>query len=243
MAEAMAAAGRDPRGLGPDPEALARVGVFVELHVEQGRGLVDLHEPVAVGSDIWPHGRWRLDFPGQANHAGTTALQDRQDAMLGYARAVLSARDAAERRGCLATIAKVAVQPGGVNAIPSAVTGWLDARGAHEDAVRGAVAEVAAEAREAGATVTEESWTPTTAFDPALVARLQRRLGGIPTLGTGAGHDAGILANAGIPAAMLFVRNPTGISHSPEEWAEADDCLAGVTALAAVLEDLAGETA
>jgi len=60
-------------------------------------------------------------------------------------------------------------------------------------------------------------------------------------LGTGAGHDAGILANAGVPTGMLFVRNPTGISHSPREWAERDDCLAGVAALATVLEDLAGE--
>ena len=65
--------------------------------------------------------------------------------------------------------------------------------------------------------------------------------GGIPLLGTGAGHDAGILANAGVPTGMLFVRNPTGISHSPREWAERDDCLAGVAALATVLEDLAGE--
>ena len=151
----------------------------------------------------------------------------------------------------LATMGKVVVQPGGVNAIPSAVTGWLDARGADEQAVRAAVEQVAAEAARAGATVTEESWTPTTPFDADLASRLQRTLAaaqqtqpdGIPLLGTGAGHDAGILANAGIPAAMLFVRNPTGISHSPEEWAEADDCQAGVRALAAVLEDLSGESA
>jgi N-carbamoyl-L-amino-acid hydrolase len=290
MAEALRRAGRDPQRIGPDQEALARVGAFVELHVEQGRGLIDLGHPVAVGTDIWPHGRWRLDFPGEANHAGTTRLQDRHDAMLGYARAVLAARAAAERHGCLATIGKVVVQPGGVNAVPSHVTGWLDARAADEAAVRGAVAEVAAEAGLAGATVTEESWTPTTRFDPALAARLRRVLGGVPAgsdalvhaqtdkgpdagaparahraggtsglpvdreprstgaeprgipmLGTGAGHDAGILANAGIPTGMLFVRNPTGISHSPREWAERDDCLAGAAALATVLEDLAGE--
>jgi N-carbamoyl-L-amino-acid hydrolase len=66
---------------------------------------------------------------------------------------------------------------------------------------------------------------------------------GIPVLGTGAGHDAGILANAGIPTAMLFVRNPTGVSHSPSEHAEAADCLEGVAALTAVLEDLAGADA
>ena len=59
-----------------------------------------------------------------------------------------------------------------------------------------------------------------------------------PLLGTGAGHDAGILAAAGIPTAMMFVRNPTGVSHSPAELAERDDCLAGVEALAAVLTEL-----
>jgi N-carbamoyl-L-amino-acid hydrolase len=240
MGDALRRAGRDPELLGPDPDTLRRIGAFVELHVEQGRGLEDLDQPLAVGTDIWPHGRWRLDFPGEANHAGTTRLADRRDAMIGLARAVLTARGAAERHGCVATVGKVAVQPGGVNAIASAATAWLDARGAEEPAVRAAVAEVAAEAERAGASVTEESWTPTTPFDPELAARLQRTLGGIPMLGTGAGHDAGILANAGIPTAMLFVRNPTGISHSPEEWAERDDCLAGVASLAMVLEDLAG---
>ena len=240
MADALRRSGRDPELLGPDPDTLRRIGAFVELHVEQGRGLEDLDQPLAVGTDIWPHGRWRLDFPGEANHAGTTRLVDRRDAMLGLAQAVLTARGAAERHGCVATVGKVAVQPGGVNAIASAATAWLDARGVEEPAVRAAVAEVAAEAERAGATVTEESWTPTTPFDPELAVRLQRTLGGIPMLGTGAGHDAGILANAGVPTAMLFVRNPTGISHSPEEWAERDDCLAGVASLAMVLEDLAG---
>src|SRR5579875_3590329 len=92
MAEALRAAGRDPEELGPDPQALARVGTFVELHVEQGRGLIDLGQPVAIATDIWPHGRWRLDFPGEANHAGTTRLQDRRDAMLGCAQTVVAAR-------------------------------------------------------------------------------------------------------------------------------------------------------
>jgi N-carbamoyl-L-amino-acid hydrolase len=243
MAQALSAAGRDPHQIGRDDEALRRIGTFVELHVEQGRGLVDLDQPVAVATDIWPHGRWRLDFQGEANHAGTTRLEDRQDAMLGYAGAVLAAREAAIRHGCVATVGKVQVTPGGVNAIPSHVTGWLDARGASPRAVRRAVADVSDMVQQAGGTVSEESWTPSTAFDPALAARLQTRLGGIPLLGTGAGHDAGILANAGIPTAMLFVRNPTGVSHSPQEHAEEGDCLEGVAALTAVLEDLAGDAA
>ncbi|WP_270887117.1 allantoate amidohydrolase [Pedococcus sp. 5OH_020] len=243
MAEALEAAGRDARHLGRDDETLGRIGAFVELHVEQGRGLVDLENPVAVATDIWPHGRWRLDFPGEANHAGTTRLEDRQDAMLGYAGAVLAAREAAISHGCVATIGKVEVTPGGVNAIPSAVTGWLDARGASPRAVRRAVADVRSMVEQAGGHVTEESWTPSTPFDPALSDRVRDRLGGVPMLGTGAGHDAGILANAGIRTAMLFVRNPTGVSHSPLEFAELSDCLEGVAALGAVLEDLAGAPA
>ena len=242
-AEALRAAGRDPEALGPDPEALGRIGAFVELHVEQGRALVDLDAPVAVASDIWPHGRWRFDFPGEANHAGTTRLEDRRDAMLGYAGLVLGARDVATQRGCVATVGKVHVTPGGVNAIPSHVTGWLDARGADEAEVVAMVEELTAQAQEIGATVTRESWTPTTHFDQGLSDRLRRVLDrdaeiSAPVLGTGAGHDAGILATAGIASAMLFVRNPTGISHSPEEHAERDDCHAGVAALADCVQDL-----
>ncbi len=75
-------------------------------------------------------------------------------------------------------------------------------------------------------------------FDHDLRQRLDTRLGGVAVLPTQAGHDAGILADAGVPVAMLFVRNPTGVSHSPAEFAERDDCLAGVDALAAVLEEL-----
>ena len=242
MAEALTTAGRDAVAIGPDPEVLHRIGAFVELHVEQGRGLVDLDQPVAVGSHIWPHGRWRYDFPGQANHAGTTGLSDRRDAMIGYAETVLAARSAAARRGCLATMGKVRVQPGAVNAIPSAVTGWLDARGVDPEAVRSAVAEASATAAASGATVTEESWTDATAFDVDLSGQLRHLLADAPLLGTGAGHDAGVLATAGIPTGMLFVRNPTGVSHSPAEWADPADCLAGVAALTTVLADLAGST-
>ena len=90
------------------------------------------------------------------------------------------------------------------------------------------------------AVVTEESWTPQTTFDHALVARLASLLDGAPVMSSGAGHDAGILANAGVPAAMIFVRNPTGVSHSPAEWADPEDCYAGAAALATVLAEFAG---
>ena len=243
MAEAMRAAGHDPSHLGRDDEALARVGTFVELHVEQGRALVDLGHSVGVGSDIWPHGRWRFDLPGEANHAGTTRLEDREDAMLGLAAAIIAARRAADTHGCVATVGKVAVVPGGINAIASCATGWLDARGSDPDAVLRVVSDVRDVVGEFDGLLTQESWTPVTDFDPVLARRMSTLLGGLPVIGTGAGHDAGILANDGIRTAMLFVRNPTGVSHSPDEWASADDCLAGVAALADVVTDLAGATA
>jgi beta-ureidopropionase / N-carbamoyl-L-amino-acid hydrolase len=240
MSEALRAAGRDPERLGPDPEALRRVGSFVELHIEQGRGLVDLDRAVAVGSGIWAHGRWRIEISGEANHAGTTLLSDRRDAVIGCARAVLAARAAAEAHGTLATVGKISIQPGGVNAIASSATAWLDARAAGEPALRATLAQIEAEVARSGAVMTEESWTPQTAFDEALVRRLAALLDSAPMMSTGAGHDAGILANAGVPAVMIFVRNPTGASHTPAEWAEPEDCLAGIDALATALADLAG---
>ena len=233
MAEAMATAGHDAAHVGRDAETLRRIGCFVVLHVEQGRGLIDLGRPVAVGTAIWPHGRWRMEFAGQANHAGTTRLEDRHDPMLDYAAAVLRARELARKHGIVATCGKVAVEPNGVNAIPSRVRGWLDARGADAGAVRALVAELSQ-----GREVHEESWTPATPFDTALSDRCAAVLDGAPRLASGAGHDAGVLAEAGVATAMLFVRNPTGISHSPAEFAERDDCLRGVEALTAVVTDL-----
>ena len=152
---------------------------------------------------------------------------------------VLAARSAAEASRCLATVGRIEIRPGAVNGIASSATAWLDVRGADGEAVRAVVAELAAVATEHEGSVREESWTPGTTFDADLVSRLAGLLGGVPVLGTGAGHDAGILAAAGIPAAMIFVRNPTGISHAPAEFAEPDDCLAGVGALATALADLA----
>ena len=92
LAEAMAAAGAEPDLLGPDDELPDRVAAFVELHIEQGRQLADLDAVIGVGGGIWPHGRWRFDFAGRADHAGTTALPDRRDPMLPFAATALAAR-------------------------------------------------------------------------------------------------------------------------------------------------------
>ncbi|MEU9217948.1 allantoate amidohydrolase [Streptomyces sp. NPDC048376] len=249
LPQAMETAGYDPDTLGPDPERLARIGAFVELHVEQGRALDLSGDRVGIASAIWPHGRWRFDFRGEANHAGTTRLADRHDPMLPYAETVLAARREAELAGAVATFGKIGVEPNGVNAIPSLVRGWLDSRAADQARLDTVVTGIEKAAREYAAAhgvdldVVRESFTPVVDFDHALRDELARILGTetelkVPVLGTGAGHDAGILSDR-IPTAMLFVRNPTGVSHSPDEYAAEDDCAAGVTALADVLEGLA----
>ncbi|MER5735497.1 MULTISPECIES: allantoate amidohydrolase [unclassified Streptomyces] len=245
LPQAMEAAGHDPEAIGPDPERLARIGAFVELHVEQGRALDLSGDAVGIASAIWPHGRWRYDFAGEANHAGTTRLVDRRDPMLTYAETVLAARREAELAGAVATFGKIAVEPNGVNAIPSLVRGWLDARAADQGSLDAVTAGVEAAARAYAdrhgidLAVVQESYTPVVDFSHALRDELSRVLGEkTPVLGTGAGHDAGILSES-IPTAMLFVRNPTGVSHSPAEFAAEDDCVAGVRALADVLEELA----
>jgi N-carbamoyl-L-amino-acid hydrolase len=233
LAEAIRAAGINPHDLGADDARLRRIGEFVELHVEQGHlpsstGTAGLETPLGLATEIWPHGRWRADIHGSQNHAGTTPLADRDDPMLGIARLVLGVRDAAVAAGVLATVGKVRVHPGAVNAVPGLAQAWIDARGGDESAVRAMIAAL-------DLSLVEESWTAATRFDADLTAALSATLGGVPLLPSGAGHDAGVLALAGIPSAMILVRNPTGISHAPEEFAEPADCDLGVAALAAVL--------
>jgi N-carbamoyl-L-amino-acid hydrolase len=219
---------------------LTSVRAVVELHIEQGRAL---EVPVGVASAIWPHGRWRMDFRGDADHAGTTRMADRRDPMLTYAYTVLAANKEARLSGAHATMGRVSVEPNATNAIPSEVSGWLDARAADESTLDALVAAVTKRAEDRAGrdgtevSVTAESVTAEVAFDTALARRLAALLDDAPILPTGAGHDAGVLS-AHVPTAMLFVRNPTGVSHSPAEHATDADCEAGVDALAAVLEEL-----
>ncbi|MEE3127308.1 MAG: allantoate amidohydrolase [Actinomycetota bacterium] len=248
LADALEAQGLP--GMTGDPDSdvdlLAGVTTFVELHVEQGRALVDLGHAVGVASGIWPHGRYRFELEGVADHAGTTRMEDRRDPMLTYATTVLAANEAARLADERATFGRVEVNPNGTNAVPSRVTGWLDARASSVDSLEALVERITALARERAEhdgtrlSVTAESVSGEVSFDPGLAAGLASGHAGgdWPVLPTQAGHDAGILSAAGIPTAMLFVRNPTGVSHSPDEHAEVPDCLAGVDALAETLTRL-----
>jgi N-carbamoyl-L-amino-acid hydrolase len=242
LSRAMTEAGLDVSRLGADPERLGRLRAFVELHIEQGRSL---DAPVGVASAIWPHGRWRMDFTGEANHAGTTRMVDRRDPMLTLAYTVLAANKEARLASAHATVGRVEVRPNATNAVPSRVSAWLDARAADQSTLDSLVDAIIKRAQEragrdgTAVDVTVESVSPVIEFDVDLRDRIARLLGGAPVLPTGAGHDAGILAEAGVPTAMLFVRNPTGVSHAPAESASEADCAEGVLALARVLEELA----
>ena len=243
-AEAATDAGFDADLIGPDPARLDAISAFVELHVEQGRGLIDLGQPVALAGAIIAHGRWHVRIDGRGDHAGATRMIDRQDPVVVAAETVRALRAHTlvvdDARG---TVGRIKVTPGGTNVIASSVDLWMDVRHRDENAVRRIVSEVtaaterAADAEGCTVVVTEQSFSATVAFDEDLRGRMQAVLPEAPVLDTGAGHDAGVLADI-IPTGMLFVRNPTGASHTPAEVAEPEDVTAGVDALADVLEAL-----
>ena len=244
FADALVRAGHDPARIGRDDEAIARIGAFVELHVEQGRGLVDLGSPVAIASSILGHGRWRLTVTGEGNHAGATLMEDRRDPMVAAAAIVVAVRDAARSvKDARATVGRIQPTPGGTNVIASRVDVWLDVRHPDDAVTAAVVRDILARARVLAAAegcevrLVEESYSDAVSFDAELGARLSAVLPDAPVLATGAGHDAGVLA-ARVPTAMLFTRNPTGVSHSPAEHVEDADAEAGAVALAAVLAEL-----
>ncbi|MBM9468184.1 allantoate amidohydrolase [Nakamurella leprariae] len=247
LADAAGRAGVDPKGMGPDPDRLARVGTFVELHIEQGRLLAaaDPAAPVGLASEVAAHGRWHITVSGQHNHAGTTAAADRHDPMLPAAAAVLAARRAMETRsGSFATVGRMRPVPDASTAIAAAVGLTVDVRA--EDAAGAAglideithVLRVEAELEGCAVTVHRDWLAERVLFDTALGLELGGLLDA-PVVACSGAHDAAVLADR-VPAAMLFVRNASGVCHAPEEHAEPADCVAGVQALADCLERLAG---
>ncbi|MGX1750756.1 allantoate amidohydrolase [Glutamicibacter protophormiae] len=246
FAEIAAHNGLDARRIGADPALLGQLGAFVELHVEQGLGLGELQHPVAVGGSILGHGRWKLSMAGQGNHAGTTLMRDRRDPMVAAGRTIAAVQQIARAQdNARATVGRLHPVPGGTNVIASRVDFWLDVRHP-DDAVTAAVvqdihraAQLIAAEEGCGFEFSQESLSPTVGFDARLSGQLGASLGDAPVLDTGAGHDAGVLAGH-VPSAMLFVRNPSGISHSPEEYVEDADAERGALALADALQGLLG---
>jgi N-carbamoyl-L-amino-acid hydrolase len=249
LPQVFAEAELDADVIGADPAVLDRIGCFVELHVEQGRDLATRDEPIALATSIMAHGRWRIRCAGIGNHAGTTPMRDRHDPVVAAAAIIQQIRDLAAGRDAgdqhaRATIGRFRTIPDGTNVIASAADMWVDIRADTDAAVSdlldqvNRIAEQAAAAEGCTAEISQASYANQVLFDADLRDRLADILDQPPQIPTGAGHDAGILA-AQVPTGMIFVRNPTGVSHAPQEAATEVDCEHGVAGLAAVLDQLA----
>jgi acetylornithine deacetylase/succinyl-diaminopimelate desuccinylase-like protein len=210
---------------------------FLELHVEQGPVLASAGAPLGVVTSIVGYARGELVFEGSAGHAGTTPMAGRSDALVEAAQALLRIRDAAHRiDGAVATVGQIEVEPGGSNVIPSRARISVDARAPDAERLDELVAAIGFEPTQLNAP---------SPLDPGLGSVLEGELTsrGLPAveLPSGAGHDAGILAAAGVPSAMLFVRSLNGgVSHSPDELSSDEDVALAVDVLAGALARLVG---
>jgi acetylornithine deacetylase/succinyl-diaminopimelate desuccinylase-like protein len=205
---------------------------FLELHVEQGPVLADAVVPLGVVSGIVGYARGELVLEGREGHAGTTPMLARNDALVAAAAEILRVRDAALAvEGSVATVGQVDVEPGGVNVIPSRVRLSLDVRAPDAERLDAVIAGVGFEPHHRVEPVGLRGAART-----ALQEAIARAGIDVVELPSGAGHDAGILAAAGVDAAMLFVRSLNGgISHSPDELSSPEDVALAVGVLADAL--------
>jgi allantoate deiminase len=209
---------------------------FLELHVEQGPVLAGAGVPLGVVTSIVGYARGELVFEGRAGHAGTTPMDARDDALVSAAERILEIRDAAwEIDGAVATVGELELEPGASNVIPSRARISVDVRAPDPDSLARLVAAIGFEPGQ---------FTQPASMDAALrdVLRAEIAARGLPALDlpSGAGHDAGILAAAGIPSAMLFVRSQNGgVSHSPDELSSDEDVALAAEVLTAALARVA----
>jgi acetylornithine deacetylase/succinyl-diaminopimelate desuccinylase-like protein len=205
-------------------------GAFLEVHIEQGPVLERLGEPLGVVTAIAGQARGQVVFEGRADHAGTTPMAAREDALVAAARFVLHVRECA-REPAVATVGAIEVEPNAMNVVPAKVTVAVDARAPDVDALDELVHAIGFE--------------PGSRLDPAAMSGapfevLGELLPEAPRLVSGAGHDAMVLAAVGVPTGMLFVRSLNGgVSHSPEELSSEEDVGLAVDVLTRALERLA----
>jgi acetylornithine deacetylase/succinyl-diaminopimelate desuccinylase-like protein len=202
---------------------------FLELHIEQGPVLERAGEPLGVVTAIAGQARGTVVFEGRADHAGTTPMAIRDDALVKAARFVQHVRDCA-RAGAVATVGAVSVEPNAANVVPARVTVSVDAR--------------APSAQQLDELVAAIGFEPTWRLEPVAMSgppfeALAALLPDAPRLVSGAGHDAMVLAAAGVPTGMLFVRSLNGgVSHSPDELTSNEDIALAADVLTEALRQL-----
>jgi allantoate deiminase len=247
VAEAMAEAGFDFERL-PEARGVDRVGAYVELHIEQGPGLERAGVDLGIVTGIVGLLGFKARFLGEANHAGTTPMELRRDALAGASRAVLALRDEArDRDDMTANVGVVTVEPGGFNVIPGVAEFSVDVRSPTAEGfarvdqfVRDTLAGIAEE-EDLGVEVEETHRLQPVPLDSAIQDVLERAAeqegATHMRLPSGAGHDAMILGRH-VPAGMVFVPSRGGISHSPDEYTASEHCELGARVLARALASL-----
>jgi len=256
LAAAVRAAGLDPGGIGQAPRWLERLSGFIEIHIDQTTELARAGEPVGVVSALAARTRLEVTLTGRADHAGTTPRSERRDALAAAARMIVGAEDAAGAERSLdgdhapltITASKIITKPNAPTTIAAEVRLWIDARAPNVDAIdawRVQLDSLATELHERTGVDIElavASRSDPREFAPELreaLSQAAREEQGhaVPELVCFAGHDAGVVAER-IPAAMLFVRNPTGVSHSPLENVELEDAALAARVVARALQTL-----
>ncbi len=209
---------------------------FLELHIEQGPRLEQAGAPLAAVTAIVGYSRQTVAITGRAGHAGTTPMTARDDALCAAAERVLAIREAALAiPETVATVGTLRIEPGGVNVIPGSVSFTVDVRAPDRERLDKLLEAIGLE---------PGLGTEPAVMDAAVVGAVRHAIEevGAPAieLASGAGHDAGILAAAGVPSGMLFVRSLNGgVSHSPDELTSVEDVALAVDALTGALRSLA----
>ncbi len=226
---------------------------FLEVHIEQGPVLEALGLPLGVVTGVAGQMQVEVIFRGRANHAGTTPMHLRHDALAAAAAWIGCVEALAKRTdGLVATVGTMRVSPGAANVVPGTAVVSVDVRHALDEVRRSAMRDLLAAAEREGGrrgvtvTARELSRQEAVRMETGLVERMAAAVGeaGFPVhrMVSGAGHDAMILAKA-VPAAMLFVRTPGGVSHHPDETVAAADVEAAIGVLLSVMERLESSTA
>lgn len=248
LAQAIARAGGDPAALGEPLRRAGEIAAYVELHIEQGRVLEGANLPIGVVDRIVGIARHNLVVTGRTDHAGSTPMDARHDALAGAARVISAVESLArEMTGnpeyVVATVGRIAVSPNAANAVPGRVEMVLDLR-TGSDAVLAAFPErlrARCDLGPLGFEIAPVSLAPATDCAPVVtsaIAAAADRLGlGRRALPSGAGHDA---VNAALlaPTGMIFIPCRDGRSHVPEEWSTPEQLYDGARVLAETLLDL-----
>lgn len=223
---------------------------FIEAHVEQGGVLETEKKSVGVVGNIVGQRRFNIEIKGEANHAGTTPMGYRKDAVYAASLIVNSIMDMAKKYSdpLVATVGKIEVKPNIVNVVPGNALFTLDVRHTHKDVLIKFTEEITCKMKEIadaiGAEINIDMWMDAdpVPMDPELVQVVKEQCDknglNYKMMHSGAGHDSQIMAQF-VPTAMLFVPSHKGISHSPLEYTEPRDLGEGVKALIGALYELA----